>query len=119
MSTQHENFPIPENAQRQIDATRAAREAEHDRLEDMGIYSGVQINEKLREQFGDLDISPDQIEVEEAEKLRQARVEKTAARIGELTTGKKTSRKPRPLGPMQLDIADGDKRVETVYGKSE
>lgn len=53
---------------------------------------------------------------EEIEQSEVAEISKNAASVHEPRT-KATNVKMRPLGPNQRNTADGDKRVETVYGK--
>jgi hypothetical protein len=114
MTEQDIKFPVPEDVQRGLDAKRAERDAEFDRLEDMGIFTSREIEDRLRQQFGDLDIPAEQIEAEAAAELERARKAGSAA----VKTAKKSNARRRPspaLGPRQLNIADGDKRVEAEH----
>lgn len=114
MSEKETPFPIPQDVQDKLNTKREERNAEFDRLDSMGIFTTGEIQDKLREQFGTLDIPAEQIEAEEVAETGRNR--KLGASVVQATRTSSGRRNVLPaLGPRQLNIADGDKRVESAY----
>lgn len=103
-------FEIPPDAKVSLDSKREEYGREFDRLSAQGIFTSAQIREKLAKQG----LHP----IQTAEEIEAHEVARIASNAGSLHTEKpskpKTSKR-RSLGPSQLDIADGDKRVESQY----
>ncbi|HEX5395189.1 MAG TPA: hypothetical protein VFW52_02490 [Candidatus Saccharimonadales bacterium] len=99
---------LPKDVKTKLDAERAADNEEFDRLDDQGIYTHEQIRQKIErdKKLGGAVLEEEGIDPPEV------------ARAPRKKRGKaKTSahKKPKALGPRQLNIADGDKRVEAEH----
>jgi hypothetical protein len=114
-------FIVPEDAQAILDSRRQ----EHDRLFDTeAAKSTPRTDQQLRHELEAKGIRrepPDSEEVEAAEQSRLAEL-RAAARAHHSDTvheprPKKSTKLRRPLGPYQQQIADSDKKVESIYGK--
>ena len=100
MPEKETSFPIPLEASEQIETRQAQYAARWGEL-DRANWPPGRIKEKLDKEFPDLRTSA-QIEQEEVEQILAS-------------AGPAPTRKPKPLGPRQLNIADGDKRVGDEY----